>query len=143
MRRLLAEVRRARADRLEPAFEVLADAVEVDWNIGSRHLHPLLQRLGYPDLHRAIEVHRALCHIVDDLRNLCQWGPQFASALNVLSARLEQHIVDTERMVSPFLARHLVPDHQELVAGEMLETIAELDGEDWLGGAPAWRSRVA
>jgi hemerythrin len=143
MRRLLVEVRSARAAELEPVFEALTDAVEVDWILSSRHLHPLLQKSGYPDLYRTIEVHRALCHIVDDLRNLCEWGPQFSSALNVLSARLEQHIVDTERMVMPFLARRLSPEQQELVGVEMLETLAELDGEDWLGGTPAWRSRVA
>jgi len=135
LRRLLAAVRSARAHALEPAFEALADAVEIDWVLASRHLHPLLERLGYPELHRAVEVQRALCHVVDDLRNVCEPGPQLSSALAALAARLEQHVVDTERMMLPFVAAHVAAAERERVGLAMLDTVAELESEEWLAVA--------
>jgi hypothetical protein len=139
LRRLLAEVRSARTHELEPAFEALTDAVEIDWILAVRHLHPILERLAYPDLNRTIEVHRRLCHVVDELCNLCQAGPQFSSALNVLAVRLEQHIVDTERMVVPFLTRWLACDRREKLGNAMLDSVDELHSEEWLGAPPHLR----
>src|ERR1044072_2590082 len=71
LRRPLAEGRSAPTHELEPAFDALTDAVEIDWILAARHLHPILERLAYPHLNRTIEVHRRLCHVVDDLCNLC------------------------------------------------------------------------
>jgi hypothetical protein len=139
LRRLLAEARSARADVLEPAFAMLADAVEIEAIVMSRHLHPLLQRLGYPDLSRALEIQRALCLLADDLRNLCEPGPHFAAALHVLAARLEQHIVDSERRVLPFVERQLPAAWRERLADEMNRTLDELEDELWLGVTVAWR----
>ncbi|MCU1279991.1 MAG: hemerythrin protein [bacterium] len=143
MRRLLAEVRSASAQQLDIEFEAMADAIHVHWTIESRHLYPLLERIGYPDIYHSIEAHRTLCHVVADLRGLCAHGPHFLSALKVLAAQLEQHIVDEERRLLPFLKEHVAEDELEAAAREMLETVAEIENENWIGTPSAWTNHAS
>lgn len=138
MRERLLEVRHAPHDRVRVAFEALADAVELHSTLEERHLHPLLQVLGHPDIDRSIEAHRALRHVVREFYGRCDAGAQFLSALEVLAAQLEQHIVGEERTVLPYLARALSDEREEAVAHAMLETIAEIENESWLGAPDAW-----
>jgi hemerythrin-like domain-containing protein len=143
IRGLLVEVRNAPAHHLEIAFEAFAEAVDTHWAVESRHLYPLLERIGYPDQYRSIEAHRALCHVVHDLRGLCQDGPHFLSALKVLSAQLEQYIVDEERMLLPYIEEHVDAAELDEIAEEMMATIAEIENENWIGAPSAWTNHPA
>ena len=57
----------------------------------------------------------------------------------MLAVRLEQHIVDTERMVVPFLTRWLACDRREKLGNAMLDSVDELHSEEWLGAPPHLR----
>jgi len=63
--------------------------------------------------------------------------------LTVLAAHIEQHIVDEERTVLPFVEQALDAGELQTVGERMSETIAEMENEDWLGSAEAWRSGAA
>src|SRR4051812_35698248 len=140
LRAMLDEVRRSQAERRAIAFEMLNDAVMHHWAVEERHLYPFLDRLGYKDLYSSLEQHRALCHIVADLRGLCEDGPHFFSALKVLAAHVEQHIIDEQRTLLPFLTAHIDDATATRLGDEMAETLAELENEDWLGTPEAWRT---
>lgn len=137
---MLQEVRSSGAERRAIAFDMLNDAIVHHWAVEEQHLYPLLEKRGYGDLYSSLELHRALCHIASDLGRLCDDGPHFFSALKVLAAHVEQHIVDEERTVLPFVARALDEEEQESLGERMRETLAELENEDWLGTPQAWRS---
>lgn len=137
LRAVLDVVRRSTDERREIAFEMLNDAVVHHWAAEERHLYPTLERLGYNDLYHSLELHRALCHVVRDLRGLCGDGPHFFSALKVLAAHIEQHITDEQTTLLPFLCMRLGEREQRLLAESMAETIAEMENADWLGSPAA------
>ncbi|MDB4970184.1 MAG: Hemerythrin [Myxococcales bacterium] len=143
MRGLLLRVRGCSGEQLTIHFEALADAIHAHWSVESRHLYPLLERLRYPDMYRSIEAHKTLCHVVDDLRGLCEDGPHFFSALKVLAAQLEQHIVDEERILLPYLAQRASDAQKDELARQMLETVAEIENENWIGTPAAWTSHLS
>jgi hypothetical protein len=137
LRAMLDEVRRSTEQRRLVAFEMLNDAVTHHWIAEERHLYPFLDRLDYRELYASIEQHRALCHIMADLRGLCDDGPHFHSALKVLGAHVEQHILDEEHTLLPFLAEHAERCARQGLAEEMAATVAELENADWLGAPQA------
>ena len=132
---MLHEVRASAAERRAIAFEMLNDAVMHHWAVEERHLYPVLRERGYRDLYSSLELHRSLCHVVGDLRGLCDDGPHFLSALKVLAAHIEQHIVDEQRTVLPFIEQALDAGERDAVGERMCETIAEMENDDWLGVA--------
>jgi hemerythrin len=140
LRAMLREVRASTAERRAVAFEMLNDAIVHHWAVEERHLYPILEQRGYRDLYSSLELHRSLCHISQDLRRLCDDGPHFFSALKVLAAHIEQHIVDEERTVLPFVEQALDAGEQRAIGERMQETIAEMENEDWLGTPEAWRN---
>src|SRR5947209_6719801 len=123
LRAMLQEVRGSSADRRAIAFEMLNDAIMHHWVVEERHLYPILEQRGYRDLYSSLELHRSLCHITRDLRGLCDDGPHFFSALKVLAAHIEQHIVDEERTVMPFVEQALDEGEQRAIGERMQETI--------------------
>ena len=137
---MLREVRASSADRRAIAFEMLHDAIRHHWAVEERHLYPVLEERGYRDLYSSLELHRSLCHISRDLRRLCDDGPHFFSALKVLAAYIEQHIVDEERTVLPFVEQTLDAGEKQVIGERMSETVAEMENEDWLGTPEAWRN---
>jgi len=137
---MLQQVRASTADRRAIVFEMLNDAIVHHWVVEERHLYPILEERGYRDLYSSLELHRSLCHISRDLRGLCDDGPHFFSALKVLAAHIEQHIVDEESTVLPFIEQALDAGEQQAVGQRMGETVAELENEDWLGTPEAWRN---
>jgi hypothetical protein len=139
LRLMLQELRGTHADRRVIVFEMLSDAVLHHWAVEEHHLYPLLEGRGYDNLHRSIELHRDLCHVVCDLRGLCNDGPHFFSALKVLGAHIEQHIIDEEQCVLPFVARTVDPAESRAVGERMAETLAEIENDDWLGSPDAWQ----
>jgi hypothetical protein len=139
VRAMLDEVRRSSAHRRAIAFEMLNDSVMHHWAVEERHLYPVLEGRGYADLYSSLELHRALCHVVHDLRGLCDDGRHFMSALQVLATHIEQHIVDEERGILPFVDRTLDDAECAALGQRMAETLAEIENEDWLGTATAWR----
>ncbi len=137
---MLDEVRRSSTARRRIAFEMLRDAVTHHWTVEERHLYPVLQSRAYADLYSSVEEHRALCHTIADLRGLCDDTTHFLSALKVLAAHVEQHIVDEERRVLPFIETALDEADRETLGERMSETLAEIENEDWLGAPEAWKN---
>lgn len=137
---MLREVHASTAERRCVAFEMLNDAIVHHWAVEERHLYPILEKRGYRNLYSSIELHRSLCHIARDLGGLCDDGPHFFSALKVLAAHIEQHIVDEEGTVLPFVEQALDEHERRAIGARMQETIAELENEDWLGTPEAWRN---
>jgi hemerythrin-like domain-containing protein len=138
LRTLLSRVRECDAQDLELEFDAFCEAVRVHWRIEEAHLYPLLERFAYPELYRSIEVHRALRHVVQDLTGLCSAGSHFHSAVKVLGAQLEQHISDEESLVLPFVSERVPRDVSEETGYAMLETMAEIENENWIGSEHAW-----
>jgi hemerythrin len=131
--RCSTEVRRSSTARRSIAFEMLSDAVTHHWALEEQHLYPVLQALGYPDVYSSLEQHRALCHIVHDLRGLCDDTTQFLAALKVLAAHVEQHIVDEDRGVLRFLEAELDERDCKQLGERMAETLAEIENDDCSG----------
>jgi hypothetical protein len=127
LRALLQRVRDSDGRDLEIERDAFGEAVRMHWRVEEAHLHPLLVRFEYPELHRTIALHRGLRQAVRD-----------HAPVEVLAARLEQHIADEQSGVLPFVAERVPLEVSEAAAYAMRETIAEIENENWIGTAHAW-----
>lgn len=123
------------------AFELLGDAIELHLRLEGDHLYPALCELSLQGpAFQAEEEHASIARVLADVRALAPDDPRFTPALRVLCDRLRRHLRAEEERLFPLLERALPPALREALGQTMLETIAEVENENW-AGAPtgaAW-----
>ena len=117
-------------------LEIVADVIELHLRVEGRHLYPLVCELSLDDDvgdEVAAEWLR-IGRVLDELRALPPEHDRFTRVLERLRDELDAHCRREDERLFPAVARALSCGVRRALAQTMLETIAERENEDWIGG---------
>jgi hypothetical protein len=131
---------RERFDRVETSgvempreLELLTEAIALHIELDQRHLSPLMSQLGLEEeRYEAAVEDQAIHRMLDDLAR-CAAEPIAPIQVELLRAAIIGHCAREERHLFPTVAARLSHAARQALAEAMLETMAELENERWLG----------
>jgi hypothetical protein len=139
---------RERFDRVETAdarrrayeLELLTDAIALHLELHERHLSPVLRALCLEAERREAAAERhTICRMLDELATGTH-GPPAPPLIELLRATIVGHCEREEQRLVVAIAERLSPSARQVLAQSMLETMAEIENENWVGAShvSAW-----
>jgi hypothetical protein len=121
-------------------LEILVDAIEMNLRVEDRHVYAVVEALeSDAERSQAAEEHRGIRRAYADLIVLDPLDPRFLRILRVLYDQWSAHRNREEGSLFRRIDELTDASVRAALGRSMLETIAEIENENWVGAMPTAR----